>query len=65
MTIKNNPTVKTYFSPRDPNEAVLLAGPKIINVCFLALGAILMLWLMKLMKPESCQVLFPPAFIAA
>ncbi len=46
---RGNASVQIYVNPRDPSEAVLLSGPKIINICFLALGAIWMFWLIKLL----------------
>ena len=42
-----HPKVKVYFNPLDPNEAVLMPGPKAINICFVALGAISLFWIMK------------------
>ncbi len=42
--------VKIYFNPLDPKESVLIPGPKIPNLCFLALGAISAFWLFKYMR---------------
>jgi hypothetical protein len=44
---KEHSAVKIYFNPLDPNEAVLIPGPKTINIIFVALGAILFFWLIK------------------
>ncbi|MDA8099263.1 MAG: hypothetical protein M0042_06525 [Nitrospiraceae bacterium] len=42
--------VKIYFNPLDPKESVLIPGPKILNLCLLALGAISTFWLFKYMR---------------
>ena len=39
--------VKVYFNPTDPNESVLIPGPKVLNICLLTLGAIATFWLLK------------------
>lgn len=42
---KDHPKVKVYFNPLDPNEAVLIPGPKAINIGLIALGAISLIWI--------------------
>lgn len=44
---KEQSTVKVYFNPLNPSEAVLIPGPKAINICLVALGALSTFWLLK------------------
>ena len=45
--------VKVYFNPVNPKESVLIPGPKIPNLCLLALGAISTFWMLKyIIKPK-------------
>lgn len=44
---KDQSTVKVYFNPFSPSEAVLMPGPKAINVCFVVLGALSLFWLLR------------------
>ncbi len=45
--------VKIYFNPLDPKESVLIPGPKIPNLCLLALGVISTFWLLKFIRKTS------------
>jgi hypothetical protein len=47
---KDHLKVKVYFNPLNPKEAVLIPGPKILNLCLLALGAISTFWLLKYIR---------------
>ncbi len=38
--------VKIYFNPLTPSEAVLMPGPKAMNICLVVLGALSALWLL-------------------
>lgn len=49
---KNLATVKVYFNPLDPREAILLPGPKAFNIGLIVLGAISLFWLMKQVEHE-------------
>ena len=44
---KEQSTAKVYFNPLNPSEAVLIPGPKAINICLVALGALSTFWLLK------------------
>ncbi len=46
---KDFATVKVYFNPRDPREAVLIPGPKTFSICLIALGAMSIVYSMKQM----------------
>ena len=47
---KDHLKVKVYFNPLNPKEAVLIPGPKILNLCLLAFGAISTFWLLKYIR---------------
>jgi len=48
----NKAKVKVYVNPRNPNEAVLMPGPKTFNLVLTVLGALSMYWLLKqIVKP--------------
>jgi hypothetical protein len=47
LSNEEHSAVKIYFNPHDPSEAVLIPGPKIINIIFVVLGAILFFWLIR------------------
>jgi hypothetical protein len=44
---KEQSTVKVNFNPLNPSEAVLIPGPKAINICLVALGALSTFWLLR------------------
>ena len=50
---KEHLKVKVYFNPLEPKESVLIPGPKILNLCFLALGALSTFWLLKYIRRPS------------
>ncbi len=43
---KEQSTVKIYFNPLTPSEAVLMPGPKAINICLVVLGVLSTFWLL-------------------
>lgn len=48
--------VKVYFNPSDPEEAVLIPGPKVINVGLLAIGVFSFFWLFRqIIRSTSTQ----------
>ena len=49
---RNHATVKVYFNPFDPKDAVLIPGPKTINIILITLGALSMFWLMQQIRLE-------------
>lgn len=49
----NHAQVKVYFNPSDPNEAVLMPGPKAINIGLIVLGLLSLRWIMQLARPRK------------
>ena len=47
---KNRPKVKVYYNPSDPNDAVLIPGPKTINIGLLVLSIFAMFLTIKYVK---------------
>ena len=47
---KNKSVVKVYFNPADPSDAVLIPGPKFINVCLLVVGIMALFFTMRHVK---------------
>lgn len=42
--------VKVYFNPSDPQEAVLIPGPKAINVFLIAVSSLSLCWILRRVK---------------
>ena len=47
-----NSNVKVYYNPYKADEAVLLPGPKIINIVLIVFGLIAFIWLIRLAKKQ-------------
>jgi hypothetical protein len=50
---KDKPMVKVYYNPSNPNDAVLIPGPKIINIGFLVLNILAMGLIIKYIRYDK------------